>query len=204
MLEKDISIARILEKLEKINDPELTIMVKKLIEERNSLSTIANIDALTGLNNRRILEKIRECSGVVMCDIDNFKKVNDTYGHDIGDIVIKRITEIIKENTRNKDYVCRFGGDEFFIGFVECPEQIIDQRIEKIREEVSHDEVLTHFKDKITISFGFAINYNLEDLDSLIKKADEALYESKKNGRNRVTKYKPRKKVKIKKKNSTK
>lgn len=204
MLESDISIARILEKLEKINDPELTTMVKKLIDERNNLSTIANIDVLTGLNNRRILDEIRECSGVVMCDIDDFKKVNDTYGHDVGDIVIKRITEIIKENTRDKDYVCRFGGDEFFIGFVECPEQIIDQRIKKIREAVLHDKALTHFKDKVTISFGFAFNYNLEDLDSLIKKADEALYESKKNGKNKVTKYKPRKKVKIKQKSSTK
>ena len=203
MLENDICICKLIDKLKEINDPELTIMVKKLIEERNYLSKIANIDTLTGLNNRRILERIRECSGVVMCDIDDFKKVNDTYGHDVGDIVIKRITEIIKENIRAKDYVCRFGGDEFLIGFVECPEKIIDERIERIREKVLQDEVLTHFKNNVTISFGFVINYNLEDIDSLIKKADEALYESKKNGRNKVTKYEQVKKEKIKKKNST-
>ena len=189
MSETDQLISRILEKLEKVEDKELVLLVKKLIDERNYLSEIANIDTLTGLNNRRILERIRECSGVVMCDIDDFKKVNDTYGHDIGDTVIKRVTEIIKENTRSKDYVCRFGGDEFFIGFVECPENIIDERIEKIRREVSNDRLLTKLKDKVTISFGFVINYNLEDLDSLIKKADKALYESKKNGRNKITKY---------------
>lgn len=197
MSETDQLISRILEKLEKVEDKELVLLVKKLIDERNYLSEIANIDTLTGLNNRRILERIRECSGVVMCDIDDFKKVNDTYGHDIGDTVIKRVTEIIKENTRSKDYVCRFGGDEFFIGFVECPENIIDERIEKIRIEVSNDRLLTKLKDKVTISFGFVINYNLEDLDSLIKKADKALYESKKNGRNKITKYEQ---IKIKKK----
>lgn len=197
MSETDQLINRILEKLEKVEDKELVLLVKKLIDERNYLSEIANIDTLTGLNNRRILERIRECSGVVMCDIDDFKKVNDTYGHDIGDTVIKRVTEIIKENTRSKDYVCRFGGDEFFIGFVECPENIIDERIEKIRREVSNDRLLTKLKDKVTISFGFVINYNLEDLDSLIKKADKALYESKKNGRNKITKYEQ---IKIKKK----
>ncbi|MBP3840721.1 MAG: GGDEF domain-containing protein [Bacilli bacterium] len=197
MSETDQLISRILEKLEKVEDKELVLLVKKLIDERNYLSEIANIDTLTGLNNRRILERIRECSGVVMCDIDDFKKVNDTYGHDIGDTVIKRVTEIIKENTRSKDYVCRFGGDEFFIGFVECPENIIDERIEKIRREVSNDRLLTKLKDKVTISFGFVINYNLEDLDSLIKKADKALYESKKNGRNKITKYEQ---IKIKKK----
>ena len=197
MSKTDQLISRILEKLEKVEDKELVLLVKKLIDERNYLSEIANIDTLTGLNNRRILERIRECSGVVMCDIDDFKKVNDTYGHDIGDTVIKRVTEIIKENTRSKDYVCRFGGDEFFIGFVECPEKIIDERIEKIRREVSNDRLLTKLKDKVTISFGFVINYNLEDLDSLIKKADKALYESKKNGRNKITKYEQ---IKIKKK----
>ena len=197
MSETDQLISRILEKLEKVEDKELVLLVKKLIDERNYLSEIANIDTLTGLNNRRILERIRECSGVVMCDIDDFKKVNDTYGHDIGDTVIKRVTEIIKENTRSKDYVCRFGGDEFFIGFVECPENIIDERIEKIKIEVSNDRLLTKLKDKVTISFGFVINYNLEDLDSLIKKADKALYESKKNGRNKITKYEQ---IKIKKK----
>lgn len=197
MSKTDQLISRILEKLEKVEDKELVLLVKKLIDERNYLSEIANIDTLTGLNNRRILERIRECSGVVMCDIDDFKKVNDTYGHDIGDTVIKRVTEIIKENTRSKDYVCRFGGDEFFIGFVECPENIIDERIEKIRREVSNDRLLTKLKDKVTISFGFVINYNLEDLDSLIKKADKALYESKKNGRNKITKYEQ---IKIKKK----
>ncbi|MBR4619174.1 MAG: GGDEF domain-containing protein [Bacilli bacterium] len=195
MRESDLYIKRLLKKLENIDDKELVLLIKKLIEERNYLSEIANIDTLTGLNNRRILKRIRECSAVVMCDIDDFKQVNDNYGHDTGDMVIKAVTQVIKKNTRAKDYVCRFGGDEFFIAFVSCPESVICNRIETIRQQLCEMKLLPDNGYNVTISVGFVINSNFENIDELIKKADKALYESKKNGRNMVTKYTNKNKV---------
>lgn len=192
-MENDYCIETILEKLEKVEDKELVSLVKKLIQERNYLSEIANIDTLTGLNNRRILPRIRDCSAAVMCDIDDFKHVNDTYGHNVGDIVLKIVTETIKRNTRINDYVCRLGGDEFLIAFVGCPEDVINKRIEDIREELSKRIVKLGLGENITISVGIVINSNLENINELIEKADEALYESKKNGRNKVTRYRSKK-----------
>lgn len=189
MLENNCYIEKILEKIDKVEDIELVYLIKKLIQERNYLSEIANIDTLTGLNNRRILPRIRECSAAVMCDIDDFKHVNDTYGHNVGDLVLKIVTETIRRNTRVNDYVCRLGGDEFLIAFVGCSEDVINKRIEDIREELSDRMKELALGENITISVGVVINSNLENINELIEKADKALYESKKGGRNQVTKY---------------
>lgn len=195
MNESDLYIKELTEKLENIEDKELLILIKRLIEERNYLSEIVNIDALTGLNNKRILEHIREYSSVVMCDIDNFKNINDTLGHDTGDLVIKNIAKILKESTRSKDYICRFGGDEFLIAFVDCSDEIVYKRIQEIREKVTKNVKFSSFGD-ITMSFGISSSKN-EPLDVLIKEADIALYESKNLGKNRITKYE-KEKVKTK------
>lgn len=189
MLDNNNYIKTILEKIDKVEDKELVYLVKKLIQERNYLSEIANIDTLTGLNNRRILPRIRECSAAVMCDIDDFKHINDTYGHNVGDLVLKIVTETIRKNTRVNDYVCRLGGDEFLIAFVGCSEDVINRRIECIREELSNRMTELNLGENITLSVGVVINSNLENIDELIKKADKALYESKKGGRNKVTRY---------------
>ena len=180
-------IEKLIKKVEKINDYELLYFVKKLIRERNYLNELVNTDTLTGLNNRRVLGDIKDCSAVVMCDIDDYKQVNDLYGHSIGDSVIKSIGNILKLNVRESDCVCRYGGDEFLIVFIDCPEHIIYKRIETIRK-IAESSLLLSNGEKITMSFGIAINSG-NDLEDLINKADIALYQSKESGKNRIKKY---------------
>ena len=85
-----------------------------------------------------ILSEIKKVTGVLMIDIDNFKSINDTYGHDAGDYAIKEVAQVIKNTTRSSDYVCRYGGDEFMIAFVDCPAQVVKERAEKICHEDHH------------------------------------------------------------------
>ena len=108
MQEKDY-IERLQEKCKRINDPELTELVNKLLEERMNLFDQANIDTLTGVHNRRILSNIHQCSSLVICDIDNFKTINDKYGHLTGDKVIKEVANALKNIIRYTDYICRYG-----------------------------------------------------------------------------------------------
>lgn len=126
----------------------------------NYLSDMAHKDSLTGLYNRRILAYIHNYSAIVICDIDDYKRVNDIYGHDVGDDIIKRVSSIIRNNIREKDYICRYGGDEFLIAFVDCPYNIAQKRIESIRKK-AEAEILLPDNKNITMSFGIAVNRNL-------------------------------------------
>ena len=184
-------------KLNTIQDEELRHLIGRLLEERDYLSEIANIDTLTGLNNRRILSHIRNYSGILMCDIDNFKSINDTYGHDMGDEMIKGVGRILKESTRSSDYVCRFGGDEFIVIFCDCPEEVLIERAEQIRTEVESKLQVPNTYRFITTSIGVAIKAEEETLTQTMKNADLALYESKNNGRNRVTVFGQEKEVRM-------
>lgn len=175
------------EKTNSVEDLELRRLIYKLIDERDYLSSIVNIDPLTGLYNRRILEKIRDCNIVLMCDIDDFKGINDTYGHDVGDYVIKNIGRILRENTRLNDYVCRLGGDEFLVAFTNCEYDFIIDKIEKIKEEIDNKIKLPNHD--VTISIGYVFNKENEPLTALIKKANDALYLSKNNGKNQASCY---------------
>lgn len=158
-----------------------------LIEDRKYLSDTIKIDPLTGLYNRRILPKIREIGTVIMCDIDNFKTINDTFGHDVGDEAIKAVSHTILDNIRVGDIACRFGGDEFLIVFTTDIFDVIDRRMKKIADDVNDNIDLPDFP--ITLSIGVAFNEKGEKIEQLIEKADQALYESKENGKNQVTYY---------------
>ena len=160
-------------------------------------------DPLTKLYNRKHLEdqmpKITEQAnraslsfGVLMLDIDHFKMVNDTYGHDVGDIAIKRIASTLRENTRNSDIIVRFGGEEFLVLLYNCKEESLLEISEKIRISFSEqkipagDEIITK-----TISIGTSIfPQDNKDLLKCIKYSDTALYEAKKTGRNKTVRYK--------------
>ena len=87
-------IEKLLNIVNQIGDSELTYYVRKLVRERNYLNELANKDSLTGLKNRRALSNINDYSAVVMCDIDDYKLINDLYGHSVGDIIIKNIGNI--------------------------------------------------------------------------------------------------------------
>ncbi len=164
----------------------------------------ATLDALTGLNNRRQFEiRIKQevanatrndtplCG--LMMDIDYFKKVNDTYGHAAGDCVLKQISDIIRNELREYDIACRYGGEEFFIILPQtkvAEATAVAQRLRKVIEEskINIKEAGVNGVNyiKITASIGVC-EYNFElNANSFIQKADKALYEAKTTGRNRV------------------
>ncbi len=193
--ENDQYIHRLLERLDEIGDLELILLVNRLIDERTYLAETIQIDPLTGLYNRRILERVREPGTVIMCDIDNFKSVNDTFGHDTGDIVIKEVANIILHNVRYNDIVCRFGGDEYLVIISTNDRKTIEERINKICDEVRSTIKLPNLL--VSLSVGVAFNDNEEEVNTLIEKADKALYQSKENGKNQVTYYEQQKVKKI-------
>lgn len=155
-------------------------------------------DQLTNLYNRKFMKQIRDRSNkgvffhVVSCDIDFFKKVNDTYGHDAGDVILKTFAETLQHSFKtNKDYVLRYGGEEFFI-FIEDKENrmtsgFIKERVELVRKKVEMLEMLTKEMElvKITASFGISSDQDLS-LEARMKDSDEKVYFAKKTGRNRV------------------
>jgi len=157
-------------------------------------------DGLTGLFNRRYLdetlpreihqaERKNRSISVFMFDIDHFKKFNDTYGHDAGDIVLKSIAGLILSGIREGDIGCRYGGEEFVIILPDTPIDVAARRAENLRHEASIMELHHngHNLGKVTISLGVA-SYPQHGVtrDTLIKSADEAAYQAKEGGRNRV------------------
>ena len=127
-----------------------------------------------------------------MLDIDHFKKINDTYGHQAGDEVLKNLSLHLKANLRDTDILARFGGEEFIILLAQTEENPGFIVAERLRDSI--ENMTTIFEDKeirITISIGLAFSKYFDSLNAIIQGADDALYQSKENGRNRVTIYKP-------------
>jgi len=156
-------------------------------------------DGLTGIFNRRYFEtklieefdrhiRYNRPLSLIMIDIDHFKKINDSYGHQAGDFILKKLATLIDERIRTIDIASRYGGEEFCCLL---PETTIDSAMalaEFLRIGVETE--IFQFKDKrlrITISQGVSeINTDVDSAESLLKLADDALYESKRNGRNRI------------------
>ena len=195
MLNNEDYIRELEERLQLVEDKKLVSLVQRLIEERNNLDQNIKIDPLTGLYNRRILSKVRDYGTVIMCDIDNFKKVNDTYGHDMGDEVIKGVAQILLNNVRIGDVVCRLGGDEYLVIMTTNRVDVIDQRMHKIEEDVKKNIQLPNCD--VSLSIGVSFNPGDKDLSTLITEADEALYQSKGNGKSQITYYGNYKKQKV-------
>jgi diguanylate cyclase (GGDEF)-like protein len=164
------------------------------------LETMATTDGLTGLFNKRAMldsaaQKIAASArfdrklAVLMADIDHFKKVNDTYGHDVGDVVIRGLADILKRQKRTTDIVARFGGEEFVALCEQTDEKGAMLLAERIREELGKTTFRTpQGALTVTCSIGVAIFPEAgRDWEALFKAADEALYVSKRSGRNRCT-----------------
>lgn len=164
----------------------------------------ATLDALTGLNNRRQFE-VRLKQEVanskrnnlplccMMIDVDYFKKVNDTYGHAAGDCVLKAVAEIIKNEIREYDIACRYGGEEFFIFLPQTninEAVLVAQRLRKVMEESKMDISEAKVEGtpflKITVSIGVCAYDNSMSALAFAQSADRALYDAKTSGRNRV------------------
>lgn len=168
------------------------------------LLELATTDGLTGLANRRHfmergaaeLGRSRRTGQQVSCimfDVDHFKKVNDTFGHDAGDAVLKALAKTARETLRGIDVLGRLGGEEFAALLPETGLEAALQAAERLRVAVA-DMGLVHGGAPlaVTMSLGVAQAAGAEEtLDSLLKRADEALYEAKQSGRNRVAASKP-------------
>lgn len=149
----------------------------------DQLTQVYNRNKLNQLvNNDNSLSCISDKICILMIDIDHFKEVNDTYGHDSGDIILKEIAQILKTNIRNSDYVIRWGGEEFLILLINCGIDSCGTIAEQIRSrvETSQNDIC-----KITVSIGVSL-YAGGDYTKSIKEADIALYQAKENGRNQV------------------
>ncbi|EDP75819.1 diguanylate cyclase [Hydrogenivirga sp. 128-5-R1-1] len=163
------------------------------------------IDQLTGLYNRRFLDEIADklsaqvkrrgtSLGILMIDIDYFKQINDKYGHDVGDRVLKEIASIIKSSVREADYVIRFGGEEILVLLVDVREGTAKKVAEKIRRAIENKVIeISGGVIKKTVSIG--VSEFPKDCDGkfwqCIKFADVALYRAKEEGRNRVVRFTP-------------
>ncbi|HHJ37947.1 MAG: hypothetical protein AXA67_12370 [Methylothermaceae bacteria B42] len=160
---------------------------------------LAMLDPLTSMNNRRAfywqtrpiwnncIRKKRAMS-LVMIDIDHFKRINDVFGHSYGDVVLKKVAQILMKEARTSDVAARWGGEEFvlFMGETSLPEAF--SFAERIREKASNIRLTDGNKSLFfSVSIGVAsVDYNVSDLDELIATADKSLYLAKKNGRNQV------------------
>jgi diguanylate cyclase (GGDEF)-like protein/PAS domain S-box-containing protein len=175
-------------------------LIQELLDLKKKLEVSVRTDPLTDLPNRRGLaekleyEKIRYDRSqkpftLIIGDIDHFKNINDTFGHDAGDHILTSIARILKESSRKQDVVSRWGGEEFIILLPETNLENGAILAEKLRLKIEN-ESFTHDGKPIpvTISFGLSV-YNKKGLkiDEVVKQADQCLYEAKNGGRNRVT-----------------
>jgi two-component system cell cycle response regulator len=171
------------------------------IEEQNRLlEELAVTDALTGLPNRRAVDAwvTRQLHAaarhdfplwIAMADLDRFKSVNDGYGHDAGDTVLKKFGEILKRNTRSCNMCARIGGEEFVLILSHAEKASVLIAIDRIRDDLARQEfTFRNVRLRVTASFGLAgfRGRSAPDFPALVKQADMALYEAKRNGRNRV------------------
>jgi len=174
---------------------EVLAIVRDFTKQKEA-ETLAEIDPLTNVYNRRKfselldqeierVERYNRALSVVLLDIDYFKKINDTYGHDVGDYVLKRMTKLIKENIRRVDTLARYGGEEFVVILPETGikgAMAVAERIRRVIEETSFNKV-----DHVTISAGVSVFKDGDNHQSVVKKADNALYVAKREGRNRIS-----------------
>ena len=172
----------------------------ELRQSVNNTMAMAVTDPLTGLYNRRYFErhlnvmlgKAQEQDrdlALMILDIDHFKAVNDTYGHDIGDAVLREFAARLRRNIRGVDLGCRFGGEEFVVLMPDTDFTQADIVAERVRQSIAEKgfEVGTSRPLSITVSAGVSLNESLSDTpEGMVKRADVALYRAKREGRNRV------------------
>jgi len=172
--------------------------IEQMWSDSKSMAQEANFDSLTNVLNRRglfntmtslayLAKRNKFASAVIMIDIDHFKRINDTFGHQAGDDVLSEVAGIIKFNLRKSDILGRFGGEEFIVFLPQVEQGSVFSIAEKIRQGVEDG---TKHKIPVTVSLGGAISSITDDIEGgihqLIKKADQYLYEAKRKGRNQT------------------
>jgi len=172
------------------------------IKESERLSkTLAETDSLTGLTNRYyITQKLNDLFmskeelidfSLFFLDLDGFKDINDTYGHDTGDIVLKKTGEILQQDVGEKDVVSRLGGDEFVLLVKSADRQELSTFANKLMDDIAKLIIIDEHSIHITASIGIlVITSDVSSVSEIIKKADLAMYEAKKHGKNQFVFYK--------------
>ena len=169
--------------------------ISRVVAEKEAITKVAQKDELTQIYNRtkfnsmlslalRNAEIYNEAFTIILFDIDHFKEVNDTYGHNVGDQVLIQLASLIKSQLRNQDTFARWGGEEFIIlseSQTEDDSYILASRLRKTIESFPFSMV-----DQLTCSFGLSQCKNNDTATSLLKRADDALYRAKESGRNKV------------------
>ena len=171
---------------------------QKLVSTNEALQFAACHDFLTGLWNRAEIlaflqrelarsRRDRTPVGIVLADVDHFKKVNDRFGHDVGDSVLKAVGHCLTGSLRAYDGVGRYGGEEFLMVVPGCDLEVALRRANQIREFVARTQIPTVAGAmSVTLSMGVVVAESSTDLETLIRCADLALYQAKRKGRNRV------------------
>ena len=196
--------------LNPINPKELEIRVKNLLrikELKDTVSEVSTTDELTGLHNRKYLYEHLETEisrakryetklSCLLLDIDFFKVVNDMYGYDWGDILLKKIVEMLRDFIRKEDIVTRYGDEEFIVILPNTPEENAFLFAERFRREIEKMEFIPaneEEKHPITISGGIAsypfLENVTEDANTLIRYAEHALYNAKHRGKNKIIQF---------------
>lgn len=177
----------------------ITIIVLLYVRKIHSkLHALASDDHLTGLPNRRTFSskleqyillnaRYQQNLTLIFVDVDDFKMINDTQGHDVGDNVLTHIASKLKSTIRHTDFIARWGGEEFIILLIDTQPQDAKLIAEELRHNIEGSASLFQYaKQKITISLGVTQANDNDDADSLFKRVDDALYQAKTTGKNRV------------------
>lgn len=177
---------------------KLRAMTETLSARSETLEQAALTDALTGMQNRRYFDdalkeyieefrRIDKPIGLMILDLDHFKEVNDTYGHDVGDEVLRAVASCLRDMTRYHDVVARLGGEEFAVVAPNMDEDMLVKLAERIRKAIAGMAVLSgNVRLKITTSVGLAVWDKRESAEEFYRRADRLLYQAKRMGRNRV------------------
>jgi len=164
----------------------------------NKLEYLVLQDPLTKLPNRRsfnnsfqnallLYKRNKTSKALLFFDVDDFKKINDEFGHLVGDKVLVQMGQILKKEVRQSDHTSRWGGEEFSILLHDVSLEDAKKFAHNLKEKIEHDELLNNFINKnLTASFGLTMFEEQDDMDSLVNRVDEALYDAKNSGKNRV------------------
>ena len=169
-------------------------MLESTRKEQETLSYEASHDALTGLSNRAMYERVRvscdpAATTMILVDIDHFKEVNDTYGHETGDQLLKRVAKVLRSSFRSEDYVCRIGGDEFAVLMMNSDSSLKDlvrRKIETAQDQLRDPQGSV---PGVTLSVGVAFPDREAPSEDIFQDADAALYRVKNAGRNGLAFY---------------
>lgn len=177
---------------------KLRAMTETLSARSETLEQAALTDALTGMQNRRYFDdalkeyieefrRIDKPIGLMILDLDHFKDVNDTHGHDVGDEVLRAVASCLRDMTRYHDVVARLGGEEFAVVAPNMDEDLLMKLAERIRKAIASMAVMSgNVRLKITTSVGLAVWDKRESAEEFYRRADRLLYQAKRMGRNRV------------------